>query len=290
MSNTGLGCCGGATAVAAPTVDNADANETKKNLRAAYAASATGERGFAGDQALADSHSEQLGYAPDDLADLPEGANLGLGCGNPTAIVSIRPGEVILDLGSGAGIDCLIAAKKTGPEGHVIGVDMTPEMVEKARANAAEVGAGNVEFRLGEIEHLPVADSSVDLVISNCVVNLASDKHQVFKEIFRVLKPGGRVAISDTATLSPLPLEMRDFVSTFIGCGDNTLLVDEYASVVEGAGLSEVNVVDAGSSWVSGCDTSSCCGSPEGVGSTTEGIGIDDVRRYLTSVSVTAVK
>lgn len=290
MSNTGLGCCGGATAVAAPTVDHRDPDETKKNLRATYAASATGERGFAVDQALADSHSEQLGYEQDDLADLPEGANLGLGCGNPTALASIRPGEVILDLGSGAGIDCLLAAKKTGSDGLVIGVDMTPEMVEKARANAAEVGASNVEFRLGEIEHLPVADSSVDLVISNCVINLATEKSQVFEEIYRVLKPGGRVAISDTATRSPLPAEMRDFVSTFVGCGDNTLLVDEYATVLESAGLGEVSVVDAGSSWVSGSDTAPCCGSPAGEGPANEGIGIDDVRRYLTSVSVTAVK
>ncbi|RIK10621.1 MAG: arsenite S-adenosylmethyltransferase [Acidobacteria bacterium] len=284
MSNSNCGCGAGATAVAAPRVDEAD--QTKSRLRDTYAASANGERGFAGDRELADSHSEQLGYERSDLEDLPEGANLGLGCGNPTALASIRPGEVILDLGSGAGIDCLIAAKKAGPGGQVIGVDMTPEMVEKARANAAEAGVENVEFRLGEIEHLPVADSSVDLVISNCVINLAADKGQVFKEIHRVLKPGGRVAISDTATRSPLPPEMLDFVSTFIGCGDNTLLVDEYRSVLQSAGLRDVSVVDAGSSWVSGSDTTSCCASSGG----NEGIGIDDVRHYLTSVSVTAVK
>lgn len=290
MSNTTCGCGGGATAVAPPLADEVVVDETKRSLRATYAASATGERGFAGDQVLADSHSEQLGYERDDLDDLPEGANLGLGCGNPTALASIRPGEVILDLGSGAGIDCLIAAKKTGSDGLVIGVDMTHEMVEKARANAVEAGVENVEFRLGEIEHLPVADSSVDLVISNCVINLATDKPQVFREIHRVLKPGGRVAISDTATRSPLPAEMRDFVSTFVGCGDNTLLVDEYATVLEGAGLAEVSVVDAGSSWVAGSDTASCCSSPEDAGPVAEGIGIDDVQRYLTSVSVTAVK
>lgn len=290
MSNTNCGCGAGATAVAPPETSEVGVDASKKNLRETYAASATGERGFGGDQDRADSHSESLGDEREDLEDLPDGANLGLGCGNPTALASIRPGEVILDLGSGAGIDCLIAAKKAGPEGLVIGVDMTPEMIDKARVNAAEAGVENVEFRLGEIEHLPVADSSVDLVISNCVINLATEKSQVFEEIYRVLKPGGRVAISDTATRSPLPSDMRDFVSTFIGCGDNTLLVDEYASVVEGAGLTEVRVIDAGSSWVDGSDTATCFASSGDSGPTTEGIGIDDVQRYLTSVSVTAVK
>lgn len=289
MSNSSCGCGTGTSAVAIETVTG----DNKKQLRATYAASATGERGFAGDQGSADSHSEKLGYERTDLEVLPDGANLGLGCGNPTALASITPGEVVLDLGSGAGIDCLIASKKVGPAGHVIGVDMTPEMIEKARANAASVGADNVEFRLGEIEHLPAADSSVDLVISNCVVNLAEDKTQVFREIQRVLKPGGRVAISDTATKSPLPEEVREFVSVFVGCGDNTLLVDGYASVLEEAGLRDVVVVDKGSAWVDGSDTESgCCGSQQSGNESgaPSGIGIDDVRRYLTSVAVTAVK
>lgn len=278
-------CCGGTSDVAVK-IDAAPNRQSE--VRANYAAAAAGERGIAGDQRLSDSHSESLGYDAEELAELPAGANLGLGCGNPTALASIRPGDVVLDLGSGAGIDCLLAAKKVGPAGQVIGVDMTPEMLEKARSNGTESGHSNVEFRLGEIEHLPVADDSVDLVISNCVVNLSQDKPQVFREIRRVLKPGGRVTISDTATRAPLPDELREFVSSFIGCGDDTLLVDEYASMLESAGLKDVAVEDKGSAWVDSSEPSTCCGAttPE----PDAGIGINDVRRYLTSVSVTAIK
>jgi 2-polyprenyl-3-methyl-5-hydroxy-6-metoxy-1,4-benzoquinol methylase len=150
-----------------------------------------------------------IGYSADQAAAIPEGANLGLGCGNPLAYADARPGETVLDLGSGAGIDCFLAAREVGPAGRVIGVDMTPAMIEKARANAAKGSYSNVEFRLGEIEHLPVADASVDVVISNCVINLSPDKPQVFRDAFRALKPGGRIVVSDLVLTQPLPPEMQ---------------------------------------------------------------------------------
>lgn len=161
---------------------------------------------------------ETLGYRPDDVASIPEGAEMGLGCGNPTAIASIQPGETIVDLGSGGGIDCFLAARQTGPTGAVIGVDMTPDMISKARANAAKSEFRNVEFRLGEIENLPVADNAADLVISNCVVNLSPNKPRVLSEVFRVLKPGGRVAISDIVATAPLPEDLRNDFIAYTGC------------------------------------------------------------------------
>lgn len=186
--------------------------------------------------------STKLGYTIDELKDLPEGADLGLGCGNPTAIASILPGETILDLGSGAGIDCFLASKKTGSEGHIIGVDMTPDMVSKARENARKMGATNVEFRLGEIENLPVADSSVDLIISNCVINLSPDKQRVFNEMYRVLKPGGRIAVSDVVSLVPLTPEMKSDNDLYCGCVGGAIAVEEYTTALKNAGFADISV------------------------------------------------
>ena len=188
-----------------------------------------------------------VGYADEDLTLLPQGANLGLSCGNPTALASLGRGEVVLDLGSGGGFDCFIAGPKVGPEGRVIGVDMTSEMLGKAREGLGQYrshsGLDNVEFRLGEIEHLPIADGSVDVVISNCVINLSPDKRQVWREIARVLKPGGRVAVSDLALLKPLPAEVRDDLEALVGCIAGAELVDEIRRSVLDAGLDSLKMV-----------------------------------------------
>lgn len=188
--------------------------------------------------------AQSVGYSQSDLSALPEGANMGLSCGNPTALAALRPGDVVLDLGSGGGFDVFVAGPKVGPTGRVIGVDMTPEMISRARANIAAYrersGLNNVEFRLGEIEHLPVADASVDVVISNCVLNLSPNKPQVWREIARVLRPGGRVAISDLALLRPLPEAVRTSVEALVGCIAGAVLVEETERMVRAAGLVDV--------------------------------------------------
>ncbi len=189
------------------------------------------------------STSTRLGYSPQQLDSIPRGADLGLGCGNPTAMASLKPGEVALDLGAGAGIDCFLAAQLVGDSGHIIGVDMTAAMIDRARENAAKSGMSHVEFRLGEIEHLPVADGSVDAVISNCVINLSPDKPQVFREIFRTLKPGGRMMISDIVQLKPLPDFILKSVEAYVGCIAGASLKQDYVSMIEAAGFHNVEIV-----------------------------------------------
>ena len=192
--------------------------------------------------------SERLGYAPDDLAAVPAGADLGLGCGNPHAIASLRAGEVVLDLGAGGGLDCFLAARAVGPSGRVIGVDMSADMLALARANAAKQGVTNVEFRLGEIEHLPIADASTDVVISNCVINLSPDKPAVFREIARVLKPGGRVAISDVVATKPITPEIAADVAAYCGCVAGAAGIGEVEQLLHVAGFDAVRVdIDAAS-------------------------------------------
>ena len=184
-----------------------------------------------------------IGYSADQAAAIPAGADLGLGCGNPLQHAAVKPGETVLDLGSGAGIDCFLAARETGPTGRVIGVDMTPPMIVKARANLAKSGFKNVEFRLGEIEHLPVADASVDVIISNCVVNLSPDKPQVFREALRVLKPGGRLLVSDLVLTRPLTPAMQQNVDLYVGCVAGASLKDDYLGMMRTAGFRDVEVV-----------------------------------------------
>jgi len=188
--------------------------------------------------------SEKIGYSEKELRSIPQGADLSLGCGNPVALASLKPGETVLDLGSGAGLDCFLAAKKVGARGRVIGVDMTPEMIDRARANVRKGGFRNVEFRLGEIENLPVADDAVDVVISNCVINLSPDKPRVFREAFRVLKPGGRLMVSDIVLLKPLPEAVKRSVKAYVGCLAGAILKDKYINAIEAAGFAGVEVVD----------------------------------------------
>lgn len=195
----------------------------------------------AADQAV--TASLKMGYSKKDLAGLPEGANMGLGCGNPQAIASIRPGETVLDLGAGGGFDAFLAARKAGPKGRVIGVDMTPEMLVKARRNAAKMKARTVEFRLGEIEHLPVADGQVDVIISNCVINLSPDKAQVFREAFRVLRPGGRLAVSDVVACAKMPARIKNDLKLLSGCISGAAPIDELERMMEDAGFEEVSIV-----------------------------------------------
>jgi SAM-dependent methyltransferase len=189
-----------------------------------------------------EAKSREMGYSEAELAAVPDGANLGLGCGNPQAIAAMQPGEVVLDLGSGAGFDCFLAAQQVGQAGLVIGVDMTYEMLKKARENAAKICATNVEFRLGELEHLPVADNTADVILSNCVINLVLDKAQVYREAFRALKPGGRLAISDVVNKMPLPAKLKDDPSLLCGCIAGAATVRETEAWLTEAGFVDIRV------------------------------------------------
>jgi arsenite methyltransferase len=218
-------------------------DEVRNQVRTAYAKVARGQDGCAvGCCGTQGSGSLTLGYSSLDISSVPEGADLGLGCGNPQAIAALRPGETVLDLGSGAGFDCFLAAKRVGQAGKVIGVDMTPEMVTKARENARRVGAANIDFRLGEIEHLPVLDASVDAILSNCVINLSPDKGAVFREAFRVLKPGGRLAISDVISTKPMPPEVKESLEAYTGCVAGAATEQTLRALLTEAGFEEISI------------------------------------------------
>ena len=186
--------------------------------------------------------SAQIGYSPEELAAVPEGANMGLGCGNPQAIAALQPGETVVDLGCGGGFDCFLAARRVGPKGRAIGVDMTPEMIHKARENAAKAKIRNVDFRLGEIEHLPVADATADVILSNCVINLSPDKPQVYAEAARVLKTGGRLAISDVVAIAPIPAAIKRKLQAHSGCIAGSATVPETRRMLKKAGFSGIRV------------------------------------------------
>lgn len=216
--------------------------------------------------------AEAFGYSVDELRSIPAEANMGLSCGNPVAIANLRAGEVVVDLGCGGGIDVFLAAAKVGPSGKAIGIDMTAEMIERAQKNASRGPDGqpyqNVEFHLAAIDRLPLGDATVDCVISNCVINLASDKQAVFNEIARVLKPGGRLAVSDIALKKPLPSEIKDDVMAFVGCIAGAIRIDEYVSGLQGAGLSQVEVIDSGvdlNAYASVEGQSGCCSPSMGL-------------------------
>lgn len=231
-----------------------------------------------------------IGYAKGDLSAVPDGANMGLSCGNPVALASLKPGEFLLDLGSGGGFDCFVAGPKVGARGRVIGVDMTAEMLSKARGNIAsyraQTGLDNVEFRLGEIEALPVADSTIDVVISNCVINLSTDKPRVWREIARVLRPGGRVSVSDLALLRDLPESVRADVEALVGCVAGAVLVDETRAMAQAAGLTDIvltpkpQYIDAMTNWSDPLYQKIVCALPRGA----------KPSDYITSLDVSAVK
>ncbi len=227
------------------TTDTLQKDSSRQQVREQYAALAERDAescGGADRCCEIGTDPETLGYTPSDVAAVPDGSEMGLGCGNPTAIAAIAPGATVLDLGSGGGFDSFLAARQTGPKGRVIGVDMTPAMVTRARANAAKGDYPNVEFRLGEIEYLPVADNSVDLIISNCVINLSPDKPRVFAEALRVLKPGGKLTVSDIVALQPLPSELAADIEAYTGCVAGASPVAELESILAETGFRDIRI------------------------------------------------
>ncbi len=233
--------------MATKLVDSSSEN-IREEVRRRYGATARGESSSCGDECCTSTSSEELGYSAHESAIAPEAANLGLGCGNPLAIASLEEGQTVLDLGSGAGFDCFLAARAVGPAGKVIGIDMTPDMLTRARENAQKNGFDNVEFRLGEIERLPVADQSVDVIISNCVINLSPQKDLVFKEAFRVLKPGGRLAIADIVATTPLPDEVKGDWSAYTGCMAGASQIGDLEEMMRAAGFEEIEIAPKDSS------------------------------------------
>jgi len=209
--------------------------------------------------------AEAFGYTPEELASIPAEANMGLSCGNPTAFASLRKGEVVVDLGSGGGLDVLLAARKVGPEGKAIGIDMTPEMIDLARANALKSGLVNIEYHLATIDKLPLSNATVDCVISNCIINLAPDKPAVFREIARILKPGGRLAISDIALKRELPAEIGDDLMAHVGCIAGAVLIEDYRRMLTDAGFAHVEIIDSGrdlNAYAKVENQAACCSPP----------------------------
>jgi SAM-dependent methyltransferase len=262
--------------------------ETKKVVREAYGKIVRTQKGCGCGTGRPDTteFARSIGYSAEELNTIPGEANLALSCGNPTALAELKKGEVVLDLGSGAGFDCFLAGAKVGQNGKVIGVDMTPEMIEKARENAERNKVTNVEFRLGEIENLPVADNSVDVVISNCVINLSPDKKKVFEEITRVLRPGGRIAISDIALNKELPEKIRESIDAYVGCVSGATLINEYKKIVELSGLKEVKITGK---------SVSCCADPDSgdpiAGAISDSLGAgESLDGYVVSVYVEGYK
>lgn len=233
---------------------------TEQEVRAKYGAVAGS--GLSSDHGGVRAVAEAFGYTPEQLASIPAEANMGLSCGNPTAFASLRPGETVVDLGCGGGLDVFLAAEKVGPTGRAIGIDMTPEMLELARRNAAQSATKNVEFHQATIDRLPLADASADCVISNCVINLAPDKSAVFREIARVLKPGGRLAVSDIALKRPLPPELAGDLSAYVGCIAGAIAIEEYRAGLTAAGFEAVEVIDNGAdlnAYAKVENQASCC-------------------------------
>jgi SAM-dependent methyltransferase len=292
-----------------------EAKDIEKVVQSRYGAVAG--RGLSSDNAGVRAVAEAFGYSAEQLASIPAEANMGLSCGNPTAFASLRPGEVVVDLGSGGGLDVFLAAEKVGPTGRAIGIDMTPEMLELATRNAAKANVSNVEFHQATIDKLPLADASVDCVISNCVINLAPDKPAVFREIARVLKPGGRLAVSDIALKQPLPPEIGNDLMAYVGCIAGAIPIEQYRADLAAAGFNPVEIIDTGAdlnayakveNQASCCSTgapaaaaesqSSCC-SPSATSSTTttdahsqlrELLKKYNVNEYAASVKVYAIK
>jgi SAM-dependent methyltransferase len=278
------------------------------------------ESALSSDDAGVRAIAEAFGYSAVELASIPAGANMGLSCGNPTATASLRPGEVVVDLGSGGGMDVFLAGQKVGPAGRAIGIDMTPEMIARARKNAAEAKVANVEFHQAAIDKLPLADGSVDCIISNCVINLAADKEAVFREMFRVLKPGGRVAVSDIALKRELPAELARDVAAYVGCIAGAISIADFQRGLAAAGFAAVAVVDSGADLnayanVEGqsgccsppmekmrslavveesCGGPTCCGGGEKEATVHEGLSAvlkrHDINLYVASVKIYAVK
>lgn len=226
----------------------ASSETVREEVRRRYGATARGESSSCTNECCTATDTDALGYSAEETAVAPEASNLGLGCGNPLAIASLREGQVVLDLGSGAGFDCFLAARAVGPSGKVIGVDMTHEMLGKARKNAQKNGFTNVEFRLGEIEALPVADNSIDVIISNCVINLSPEKQRVFDEAFRVLKPGGRLAVADMVATAPLPNEIKTDWAAYTGCIAGASQITDLQRMLQASGFKEIKIAPKDSS------------------------------------------